>query len=461
MKEPFKLTNTLSRTLEELRPLNPPEVSIYTCGPTVYNHQHIGNYRTYIFEDLLVKSLRRFGFRPRRVMNITDVGHLTSDEDEGEDKLELGARREGLSAWDIAKKYEAAFLDDLTFFQIEQPETLVRATDTVQEQITFIQELEEKGYTYQTADGIYFDSSKVSDYGKLANLNVEGLQEGIRVAAGEKRHKTDFALWKLSGEPGQRQMEWESPWGLGFPGWHIECSAIIRATLGDSIDIHCGGSDHIMVHHPNEMAQSESLTGKPLAQIWLHSEFLLIDNGKMSKSLENVYTRADLETRGYDPLVFRLFTYSAHYRSKLNFTWETLASAAPQLHRLRQHFRAVEQGEWSDRLTPYQEQFNAALANDLNLPVAMSVVWEVLGADLTPAERRAFLEDVDTVLSLNLGKQEETIIPEEVQRLLDERAAARGTQDWDRADALRHQIANLGFQVKDTATGQEIEKITY
>lgn len=458
-KASFNLTNTLTRALEELHPLNPPEVSIYTCGPTVYDFPHIGNHRTFIFEDILVKALRRFGYKPNRVMNITDVGHLTDDGDEGEDKMELGARQEGLTAWDIAKKYEEAFFSDMDAFHMERPQQVVRATDTIQEQIDFIKALEEKGYTYTTSDGVYFDSSKVADYGKLARLDVSGLQEGIRVAAGEKRHKTDFALWKFSEKPGQRHMEWNSPWGLGFPGWHIECSAIIRKTLGDEIDIHCGGADHIMVHHPNEMAQSETLTGKPLAQIWLHSEFLLIDGGKMSKSLGNVYTREDLEERGYDPTVFRLFTYSAHYRSKLNFTWDGLAQAAQSLRKLRQHYQAAEAQEWSSSLDIYRNKFNAALAADLNLPVALAVVWEVVNGNLSEIEKHVFLRDVDTVLSLDLGKVESSELPAEVERLLAERAKAREAKDYDRADALRHEIAELGYSVKDSSSGQETERI--
>jgi cysteinyl-tRNA synthetase len=451
MTNSFKLTNTLSRSVETLRPLHAPEVLVYTCGPTVYNFPHIGNHRTYIFEDTLVKSLRRFGYTPKRVMNITDVGHLTDD---GEDKMEVGARREGLTAWDVAKKYEEAFFADLAIFQMEMPEIVVRATENIQEQIQFIQELEAKGYTYQTSDGVYFDSTKVPDYGKLARLNPEGLQEGIRVAAGEKHAKTDFALWKFSEEPGNRHMEWESPWGVGFPGWHIECSAIIRSTLGDQIDIHCGGADHIMIHHPNEMAQTESLTGKDMASIWLHSEFLLIDGGKMSKSLGNVYTRQDLEERGFDPLAFRLFTYSANYRSKLNFTWESLSVASHQLRKLRSAYHKAKP-TWTENICPYQERFNTALADDLNMPVAMAVVWEVL-SELEPGEVTAFLKDVDTILSLDLAKKEHVEVSEEVIRLLHERQIARENQDWDRSDALRHQIGELGFQVNDSATSQEV-----
>jgi cysteinyl-tRNA synthetase len=455
----FKLFNTLSRSQEELTPLQPPAVSIYTCGPTVYGDPHIGNFRTYIFEDVLVRALRLAGYQPNRVMNVTDVGHLTDDGDQGEDKMEVGARREGLTAWQIAKKYEEKFLQDIQLLQLERPTTVVRATDTIQQQIAFIEELEAKGYTYRTSDGIYFDSSKVGDYGKLARLDIEGLSGGERVTLGEKRQKTDFALWKFSAQPGQRHMEWESPWGVGFPGWHIECSAIIKETLGEQIDIHCGGADHIPVHHTNEIAQSEALTGKPLAQVWLHSEFLLIDGGKMSKSLGNIYSLQDLEGRGFDPLAFKLFCFSASYRSKLNFTWEALQGAAQQLKRLRAHYQAVNQGVASERAEAYQQRFLAALSDDLNTPVALAVIWEAIGL-LTPKEARALLEYADQVLNLELGRLEQVEVPADVQELLDERATAREAGDWVKSDQLRDRIAERGFKLSDTASGQQIERLS-
>jgi cysteinyl-tRNA synthetase len=453
----FKLTDTLRRALVPLEPLHAPEVLIYTCGPTVYNEQHIGNYRTFIFEDLLVRALRFHGYQPKRVMNITDVGHLTSDADEGEDKLEIGARREGQTAWEVAKKYEARFLADLVLLGIEVPEPLVRATDTIAEQISFIQGLESQGYTYLTADGVYFDSTKVADYGKLAQLDITGLQEGIRVAVGEKRQKTDFALWKFSKQPGERHMEWESPWGLGFPGWHIECSAIIRKTLGDTIDIHCGGVDHPPVHHTNEIAQSESLTGKPLATIWLHSGFLLVDDGKMSKSLQNVYILADLQTRGADPRAFKLFTYGAHYRSKLNFTWEALAGAEQQLKRLRRYAQEAP-AQPSERVDGLVAATLGFLAHDLDAPATLAHLWTQLPG-MEPGERAAYLQGVDEVLALDLLKEEsELVLPEHIERLASERAAARAAQDWARADAFREQLAEEGYQVLDTAEGQKVVK---
>lgn len=452
----FRLFNTLSRTQEVLTPLVDPEVRIYTCGPTVYDTPHIGNYRTYIFEDILVKSLRFAGYSPRRVMNITDVGHLTSDADEGEDKLEVGARREGLSAWDIAAKYEAYFFEDLEKLNIERPAELVKATATIPEQIAFIQELEGKGYTYTTSDGVYFDSSRVADYGKLARLDLEGLQEGQRIEMGEKRQKTDFALWKFSHTPGERHMEWESPWGIGFPGWHIECSAIIKETLGETIDIHCGGTDHIPVHHTNEIAQSEALTGNPLANIWLHSEFLLVDGGKMSKSLGNMYTVADLVDKGYDSLAFRMYCLTAGYRSKLNFTWEGLDAAAQQLKRMRAAY--TEGGATpSEALAPYFVEFTEALADDLNTPKALAVVWDVLGSTLSQSEKNHFLTQIDQVFSLGLT-QSAGDVPQAIQELLNQREAARQAQDWTRSDQLRAEIQQAGYQVLDTPEGQKIGK---
>jgi cysteinyl-tRNA synthetase len=459
MPEPIRFYNTLARAVEGLQPLSDSAVTIYTCGPTVYDYAHIGNFRTFIFEDILVKTLRHFGYQVNRVMNITDVGHLVGDEDQGEDKLEVGAARDGITAWDVAKKYQDAFLSDLAKLHIEIPATLIKATDTIQEQIKFIQELEAKGFTYTTEDGVYFESTKVADYGKLAKLDIDGLQAGSRVAMQGKKHPTDFALWKLSEKPGERHMEWQSPWGVGFPGWHIECSAIIRQSLGDSIDIHCGGVDHIPVHHTNEIAQSESVTDHPLAQIWMHGEFLLVDGGKMSKSLQNTFTLADLEKRNYDPAAFRLFCYSASYRSKLNFTWEGLSTAADQLEKLRATFQASEVGESTPAVKTYLTQIDTALADDLNIPVVLAVVWEAARSALSPAEKRAFLENIDQILSLNLEKStEELVIPQALQNLLTEREEARQTKNWQQADVLRQQIENAGFQVKDTPEGQKIEQ---
>jgi cysteinyl-tRNA synthetase len=448
----MELYNTLGRRLEEFTPQNPPHVSVYTCGPTVYGEQHIGNYRTFIFEDVLVKTLRHFNFQVKRVMNITDVGHLTSDEDEGEDKLEVGARREGITAWQVAQKYELAFLKDLAKLNIEQPEYLIKATETIPQQIELIQRLEVKGFTYQIADGVYFDSSKVENYGELAQLDIKGLQPGARVEmlAG-KRLPTDFALWKLSPSGQKRDMEWESPWGTGFPGWHLECSAIAMSFLGEQIDIHCGGVDHIPVHHTNEISQSEAVTGKQFARFWLHGEFLLIDGGKMSKSLGNLYTLADLEKEGIEPSAFRYFCYGASYRSKLNVTWEGLHSAQTSLSRLREQIASldlgVEEGDFST--------FDEYLAKDLHMPKVLAEIWDMLKSAIPDQQKRWMIQKLDTILSLDLEKgQVELSVPAEVQVLLRERTMARESKDWQKADHLRGQIEGLGFSVKDTEGGQ-------
>ena len=331
----LQLYDTYTRELREFQPLHPPEVGLYTCGPTVYDYAHIGNLRTYISEDILVRVLRFNGHAVKRVMNITDVGHLVSDADTGEDKMEKGSRRTGKSAWEIAEFYTQAFKEDLQRLNILEPTIWCRATDHIPEQIAFIQCIEAKGYTYRTSDGIYFDTSRLPDYGYLARLDVEGLQAGMRVDMGEKRNVTDFALWKLSPPGQQRQMEWDSPWGKGFPGWHIECSAMSAKYLGTFFDIHCGGEDHISVHHPNEIAQTQACHGTRLANFWMHYYFLQLDDAKMAKSAGTFLRMQTLLDRGYDPLAYRFFCLSAHYRAKLNITWEGLDGAATALNRLR------------------------------------------------------------------------------------------------------------------------------
>ena len=320
----LKLYNTLTRKKEDFKPLNDKEVGIYTCGPTVYNYAHIGNMRAYIFVDILVRYLRYSGYKVKHVMNITDVGHLTSDSDTGEDKVEKEAQKEGKTAWDIAKNYEKAFFEDSEALNIKKPDIIVKATDLIKEQISFIQKLEEKGFTYVLNDGVYFDSSKIKDYGKLAKLDIEGLRAGERVDIRGKKNKTDFALWKFSPKDKKRDMEWESPWGKGFPGWHLECSAIGLKYLGEQFDVHTGGIDHINVHHTNEIAQGEALTGKTPAKYWMHSEFLLTGDTKMAKSRGNLVRVTDL---GVDPLAYRMLILQANYRDPLNFTDESIKAA--------------------------------------------------------------------------------------------------------------------------------------
>lgn len=451
----FNFFNTLTRTVEPFAPQNEAEVTIYTCGPTVYGYQHIGNYRTFIFEDVLVKALRRGGYSVKRVMNITDVGHLTSDGDEGQDKLEVGAERDGTTAWEVAEKYTESFLEDMRLLQMDIPNPLIRATDTIAEQIALVKNLEEKGFTYVTHDGVYFDSSKLADYGKLAHLDLEGLQAGARVEMGEKRRPTDFALWKFSPADSKRDMEWESPWGKGFPGWHLECSAIIQASLGTTIDIHTGGVDHIPVHHTNEIAQSETAHNQPLANLWMHADFLLVDGGKMAKSLGNLYTLSDLQAADIEPQAFRLFCYSASYRSKLNFNWEALKAAQVSLERLRAAYQGEGRGESTD-ISGFQHDFTQALAQDLNTAEALAVVWKALEAPLTGEARRQFLDEVDAVFSLNFAKKSAPIeLPVHIQDLANQRSVAREKKDWQAADILRQQIEKAGYMIKDSAAGTE------
>lgn len=460
----FRLYNTLTRQVEIVSALTEARLSLYTCGPTVYDNPHIGNMRSYIFEDVLLKTLREAGFKIIRVMNITDVGHLTSDADSGEDKLQLGARREGKTAWDIARKYEQVFLDDIKLLNIEAPEHLVRATDTVPEQINLIKLLEAKGFTYNTEDGVYFDTSKFPNYGQLAQLNLEGQRPGARVELREsKKNPTDFALWKFSGEPGKRDMEWESPWGLGFPGWHIECSAIILKTIGVQVDIHCGGIEHIPVHHTNEVAQSESATGVQLARYWCHADHLLVDGGKMSKSLNNGYTLADLKDKGIEPLAFRLFSYSASYRSKLNFTWEGVEAAQKRLHRLRKMTREAKavgsQAASADKeqLKELVSQYEQNLFNDLNIPKVIAQLEEVLSHDVSTWTQYAFAKHLDKVLSLDLDKEESAVdtriawdeLEDDIKNLVNERKQAREGGNWPQADAIRDQLIAKGYELID------------
>ncbi|HEX7973335.1 MAG TPA: cysteine--tRNA ligase, partial [Anaerolineales bacterium] len=367
----LRLYDTYTRTLRDFTPLHGNEVGLYTCGPTVYDYAHIGNLRTYIFEDLLRRVLELNGFTVRHVMNITDVGHLTSDADTGEDKMEKGSRRTGKSAWEIAEYYTQEFRDDLRQLNIQEPVVWCKATDHIPEQIDLIRCIEQKGFTYSTSDGIYFDTSRMRDYGHLARLDIEGLQAGMRIEMGEKRHPTDFALWKFSPPGQQRQMEWDSPWGIGFPGWHIECSAMSAEYLGPFFDIHCGGEDHISVHHTNEIAQTEACYGTRLANFWMHGYFLQLDEARMSKSSGGFLRLQTLIERGYDPLAYRFFCLSAHYRSKLSFNWESLDGAAKALDRLR--MLAYEWGQPGSVDEGYAGQFLAQVNDDLNLPRAVAL----------------------------------------------------------------------------------------
>jgi cysteinyl-tRNA synthetase len=461
MPNPLTLYDNYTRTLRSFVPLREQgEVGLYTCGPTVYDYQHIGNFRTFLFEDVLKRVLEWNGYRVRHVMNITDVGHLTSDADEGEDKMEKGARRTGKSAWEIAQLYTDAFLADMKRLNLEDPSVLCRATDHIPEQIAFIADIEKNGYTYRTSDGVYFDTSKQPDYGLLARLDVKGLEAGKRVEQGEKRHATDFALWKFSPPGEQRQMEWDSPWGKGFPGWHIECSAMAQKYLGDYFDIHCGGEDHIPVHHTNEIAQTEARVGTRLANFWLHGYFLLSNDAKMAKSAGEFLRVESLIERGYDPLAFRYLCLTGHYRGQLNFTWDAQDAAAVALDRMRQGVYALRDAGAAAPDPGLVERFTNEINDDLNVPRALAVAWETLRGDRPAAVKRATLVEFDRVFGLGLAAWVPPVeaIPDDVRALADARAAARRAKNWAEADRLRGALAQAGWEMEDRADGYALKR---
>ena len=456
----LRLFDTYTRSVRDFEPLQTGEVGMYGCGPTVYDYAHIGNLRTYLFEDTLRRVLEFNGYRVRHVMNITDVGHLTSDADTGQDRMEKGSLRTGMSAWQIADLYTREFQRDLERLNILSPHVWCRATDHITEQIDFISAIEANGCAYRTTDGIYFDTSKVEDYGYLARLNIEGLQAGLRIEMAEKRNPTDFALWKFSPPGETRQMEWPSPWGTGFPGWHIECSAMAVKYLGTYFDIHCGGEDHIMVHHPNEIAQTQACHNTRLANFWMHGYFLQIDAGRMGKSMGNFLRLQTLIDEGYEPLVWRFLCLGAHYRSKLNFTWEGLAGAATALNRLR--LAAHGWGEPGLADPGYMSRFGEQVNDDLNMPRALAVTWDLLKSELAPSAKKATLLAFDRVLGLGLAewKPAPDTAPDAVMALATQRQQARQERRWQDADALRQEIRAAGFDVEDGPQGPRIRRLT-
>ncbi|MEK7139991.1 MAG: cysteine--tRNA ligase [Patescibacteria group bacterium] len=456
----IKFYNTRSRATETFSPINPDAVRMYHCGPTVYDYAHIGNLRSYVFADVLRRTLECAGLRVTQVINITDVGHLTSDADEGEDKLEAGARREHKSAREIALFYTHAFLQDLAHLRIKTDGTIFpKATDHIPEQIALIQALEKNGFTYITSDGVYFDTARFPAYAEFARLDLSGMREGARIEKNlEKRNPTDFALWKFSPKDGKREQEWDSPWGVGFPGWHIECSAMSMKYLGEQFDIHTGGIDHIPVHHTNEVAQSECATGKsPFVNIWLHNAFVNVDGKRMAKSAGTFITLAEIVERGFSPLAYRYFLLTAHYRTPVNFTWEGLAGAQVALSRI-----SIMISEWPDGgkiCMPCDEKFRAAIADDLNTSEALAVVWKLISRDdVSPADKKATLLAWDEVLGLGLASARLPEIPSRVRELAEERAEARNANDFTRADEIRAEIESLGFEVRDTDIGPKITK---
>lgn len=454
----LQLFDTYERKVRPFEPLVPGKASVYACGPTVYNYAHIGNLRTYLFEDLLKRVLVANGYEVNHVINITDVGHLTSDADTGEDKMELGTKRTGMTAWELAQLYTDAFQNDLKRLNILDPDLWCKATDHIEEQITFVRELEEKGYTYRTSDGIYFDSRKLNSYGHLARLDVEGLQAGARVDQGERRFVTDFALWKFSPEGETRQMEWDSPWGIGFPGWHIECSAMSAKYLGDFFDIHCGGEDHIPIHHTNEIAQTEAARGTRLANFWMHGYFLQIENAKMAKSTGEFLTLDVLVDKGFSPVEYRYFCFTAHYRSQMSFSWESMEAAKTTLTRLYE--TAWSWGEAGEPSEVYLNRFNDCINDDLNMPRGLAVLWDLVRSDLPNDVKKATLLTCDEVMGLDIAvwKPEEIVVPDDVQKLVIKREEARTGKQWALADELRDQIADLGYVIEDTREGAKITR---
>ena len=460
-------TNTLTKQKEKFKPIRKDEVRIYSCGPTVYKDATIGNMRTNIFQDVLRRVLRYNGYKIKHAMNITDVGHLVSDGDEGEDKMIKSAREENKTPLEIAEHYTQLFFNDLKDLNIETPEIVCKATDHIPEMLEYVEFLVKKSYAYETSTAIYFDISKLDKYPILSNLNLNDQKAGARVEVDEeKRNPYDFALWIKA--PKNHLMKWNSPWGPSYPGWHIECSAMSLKYLGEQFDIHTGGIDLIPTHHENEIAQSKGRTGKIPADYWIHGEYLLINGGKMSKSLKNVYLLKDIKDKGYDPLVYKLFCYSCHYRNKLNFTWEGIDSAAKSLERLRNAYQIHLHGndELGDvdirKLSDIEENFHKAINDDMNMPLAMSYVWETAKFEKKNPNVAKLLMKFDTVLGLKIDVMQESNngeIPEEILGLLEKRKVARDQKDWKKSDEIRDLLKEKGYMVKDTKNGQELDKI--
>lgn len=461
----MQLYNTLTRQLDTIEPLNPPKVTVYTCGPTVYDYAHIGHWFNYVRMDTLIRTLNLSGMRPEWVMNITDVGHLVSDADDGEDKLEKGAKREGKSAWEVAEYYTDDFLKCMELLHITKPEHITKATEHIQEQIDLIKTLEDKGYTYTISDGVYYDTSKFEGYAAFARLDLEGMQAGARVDYNhEKRNPTDFALWKFSPTDHQRDMEWDSPWGKGFPGWHIECSAMAMKYLGETLDIHAGGIDHVPVHHTNEIAQSEAATGKRFANYWMHSNHVTIDGEKISKSLGNGIRLQEILDKGIDAEAVRLHILESSYRSQSKFSLEALESAQNRLRNLRamavRRWQATTEASpaLSGQIDATRNAMREALENDLDTPKALAILSnlettiDVRGVSIDTQDAFVeLLEWLDAALGLGLAKLPD--ITDAQKKLIQERQTARNSKDWAKSDEFRDELAVQGIAVRDTDHG--------
>ncbi|OKZ65760.1 MAG: cysteine--tRNA ligase [Clostridium sp. 28_12] len=453
--------NTLTKKKELFKSLEPKKVKMYSCGPTVYKDATIGNMRTNLFQDTLRRVLEYNGYEVKQVMNITDVGHLVSDGDEGEDKMLKSAREEHKTPMEIAEYYTKLFFKDLERLNVEIPEVICKATDHIEEMLEMVQKIIENGYAYETSTAIYFDVSKLDEYGILSGINLREQKAGARVEVDpEKRNPYDFALWIKA--PENHLMKWDSPWGPSYPGWHIECSAMSQKYLGEVFDIHTGGIDLIPTHHENEIAQSKGACGKIPAHYWMHGEYLLINGGKMSKSLGNVYLLDDIIKRGYDPLVYRLFNFSCHYKGKLNFTWEGIEAASTALTRLRDGYQKHLTGMADvdgTIISEIENKFHQAINDDLNMPLAMSAVWEAVKYQDKSPKIAKLLEKFDTVLGLKITEKREEEIPQEILELVEQRKVARNEKNWTESDRLRDLIAQKGYSVKDTKHGAEVSKI--
>ncbi len=455
----MRIYNTLSRSIEEFKPLNPPNVSLYTCGPTVYDYSHIGHMRAYVVNDILRRTLTYLNFKVNHVMNITDVGHLTGDDDTGEDKLEKGAKKSKKTVWDVVKFYTDHFFLTMDSLNILRANTICPATAHIPEMIAMITKLLEKNYAYETDEAIYFNVLKFKNYGKLSGQSLKEKLKGVRedlYIDPKKRNEADFSLWfKRIGRFADHTMFWNSPWGDGFPGWHIECSAMASKYLGETIDIHTGGIDHIPVHHENEIAQSEGANGKPFVKYWLHYNFLMVDHKKMSKSLGNFYTIEDITKRNFDPLAIRYLFLQTHYRQQMNFTWESATGAAEGLTKLKNIIKNLNNNQNNNKQTDqklfdtYKKEFTQAIGNDLQTSQALAVLWQVLRSSLSSQEKLNLVLDFDQVLGLKLNEETKNLIPAEIINLAKKRLEFRKAKDFTSADVLRKQIKQKGYLVED------------
>ena len=470
----MKIYNTLSRTIENFKPIDENLVKMYTCGPTVYNFAHLGNLRMYIHEDVFEKTLRYIGYNVKRVMNITDVGHLESDADEGEDKMLKGAKRENKTVWEIAQYYTDAFFEDIDKLNIKKPDVVAKATDYIADYIEFIKALEEKGYTYVANGNVYFDITKVKDYTKLSGMDLDSLRiasrDDVEIDV-HKRNPQDFVLWFTKSKFENQAMKWDSPWGVGYPGWHIECSVISLKNLGEQMDIHCGGVDHIPVHHTNEIAQTESYTGKEWVKYWWHGEFLIDNDGKMSKSSGEFLTLSLLIKKGYNPLTYRYFVLNSHYRKQLSFSFDSIASAENAYNKLKSRIKSIKDaangniGENREVFNKFKNDFENCLRDDLNTANAITVLYEMLKSDnLNNNEKISLVEDFDNVLSLSLLKEEEKDDVHEdlaayIEEMIQKRQEAKKNKNFPLADQIRAELLSKGIMLEDTRQGVNWKKI--